>query len=99
MMETAKVKLAQHIVASSGFQGSLDEQITKIICVLRHLCDEHGVIYSGCEARAAGKYFRDLDEESTEPTGASQSLHYTGWDCIHDNNKAECRPIGGQWSD
>lgn len=68
-----------------------------LLC-LRHWADDQGIVYAGAEARSFNQYMRDLAEDSGG-AGAAHSSRYTGWDRIHDDNKAEGRPVGNQWSD
>lgn len=57
-------------------------------CGARGGCEKHGITRSGIDMRSR-----------VEPTPILPFERYRGWDRIHDDNKAEGRPVGGQWSD
>lgn len=83
-------------ICSDGGRMSPQEALDDALLGLRHWADSQGIIYAGAESRSFNQYMRDLAGESG---GSAHSARYTGWDRIHDDNKAEGRPVGGQWSD
>lgn len=91
---------AELLIADFNQGGQLSPQDTldHILLILRHWADAQGIVYAGAEARSFNQYLRDLADDSGG-AGAAHSSRYTGWDRIHDDNKAEGRPVGNQWSD
>lgn len=69
--------------------GDVPEAITDHLSDLIDLCDEHEIDFDAlCVAAEFGRDLVD-DEPPVE--------RYTGWDRIHNDNKAEGRPVGDQW--
>lgn len=67
----------------------------RLLCGLQHLCDQTpGVIFHAAAAAARLTYDRDKNS-----AGGGESMKYRGYDRIHDDNKAEGRPVGNQWTD
>jgi len=40
--------------------SSIEEQVTDIICNLRHLCDAHGIMFLEMNSQAADHYFNEI---------------------------------------
>lgn len=100
-MARKKINLAQRMFEGAELLRDHDpsESVARALCALRHWSDAHGISYLGASIEADKRYQNDLNGESSGTVGLAHSRRYTGWDRIHDDNKAEGRPVGEQWSD
>lgn len=85
--------------AVAGPWASLTKQereweIQKMLCGLRHLAKDEGLIFAKMDAGAARHHLQDV----CTADGCRAETVYSGWDRRHDDNKAEGRPIGRQWN-
>ncbi|MGQ2942947.1 MAG: hypothetical protein ACT6Q7_02980 [Blastomonas fulva] len=105
-MARKKINKAMRAIEAAGyvdasFDGSkehVEEAMAKLVACLRHLSDAHGIIYWPVHNKAERLYLSDLQGEGGDD-GATHSSRYTGWDRRHDDNRAEGRPNGNDWSD
>lgn len=100
-MARKKVNLARTLLTSSGLleNYSKAEALNRALCALHHWADAEGVSFLGASIEADRRYQLDLNGEGGGSHGLAHSTRYTGWDRRHDDNKAEGRPTGKQWSD
>lgn len=68
--------------------------IQRLLCALRHLADDEKLHFAKLDLGASRHHLQDVNTAD----GCKADLTYSGWDQRHDDNKAEGRPIGGQWS-
>jgi hypothetical protein len=73
--------------------ADIPESITQHLSDLIDLCEEHELDFNAlC---VAAEFGRDMfDHDDREPNAGPR---YSGWDRIHNDNKAEGRPTGDQW--
>jgi len=74
------------------------ESMIALLIAARRKCDNYGVIYAGVEGEASRRYMEILASESGVG-GPAYSAEYTGWDRIHDENREQGRPNGGDWDE
>lgn len=94
-MARKKVKLAQSAIAAVGLSECDEgEAVARLMTALRHFCDAtEGLNWHLCTLAAERRYNADVaSADGCAPVGG-----YDGWNRIHDDNKAEGRPIGDQW--
>lgn len=105
-MARKKINKAMRAIEAAGyvdgdFDGSPEhvaEAMIKLVSCLRHLADAHGLQYWTLHNKAERLYLSDLQGEGSDG-GLTHSSRYTGWDRRHDDNRAEGRPNGADWSD
>lgn len=77
--------------------------IALILSDIMHVCDDSGLDldFDACMEEARRNFNDEQCEDSGDFSryGLAHSNKYTGWDRRHDDNKAEGRPVGNQWSD
>jgi hypothetical protein len=95
-MARRKAASAELALAAAGFDGDDPSwRLARMLCALRHWADRQGITYAGADVTANRHYLADV---ATADQCRSDGLTYDGWERIHDDNKAEGRPIGAQWS-
>jgi hypothetical protein len=98
-MARKKVSRAARMLEVFGREVTDADDLAEVLCCLQHWADANRISYSLAEAGRYRVYQGDMAGESAEPLGFAHSSTYSGWDRIHDDNKAEGRPVGNQWSD
>ena len=101
-MSMARKKVAIAKRALSAAFGDFDAMpadqrgwaIQRLLCGLRHLASEESLSFDALDAGAARHHLQDV----CAADNCKPDLRYSGWDRRHDDNKAEGRPIGNQWS-
>lgn len=71
----------------------------QLLCGLRHMADERGMIFATADVTASRHFLADVTTGEKGCHGFPDPLRFSGWDRRHVDNQAEGRPIGGQWSD
>ena len=72
------------------------EEMRRLICALGHL-SRTVPVKSFVDLCLDGNLDFNKDENSARG-GHGESMKYDGYNRIHDDNKAEGRPIGNQWT-
>ncbi len=94
MSVKSKVEQARAAINHAGFAKAKDSPnearvaLIRMIAAGRHFADAYDINYMDCANQALKIY-----------QGDTNSMKYKGWDRRHDDNKAEGRPVGNQWSD
>ena len=99
-MAKRKIALAKKALSAAfgDFDTMPDDQrgwaVQRLLCGLRHLATAEGLSYLKLDAGALRHQLQDV----CAADNCKPDMHYSGWDRRHDDNKAEGRPVGNQWS-